>query len=332
MNMNHFESRRALRAFALPIGAIMLAFAWLPLNAEAGCPIQHSVSTKAGTAYHSNKRNVSPNNWVAAYKQHNKLNGSFGQAYAFSPSPRNPCGTIEWNDCVGTWTSGGRPPETWANARLCNISCTAPVRATDNQRSCPCPCFLGPGDDNQSIAGFSSTFTVLNGSTNVEVTPESGLRIVARQPLAEGQRPVSRFTITITNPSGTVMAEGSVELAVRGGSEGNVPEIIKTGMFSDAPFVVEGAADEFFVSLGPVAQRVVIDISGLDVDIETHSAGPESSLCNADINADAAVDFFDYLDFVVAFADQSAGSDFNGDQIVDFFDYLDFVEEFAAGC
>jgi len=54
--------------------------------------------------------------------------------------------------------------------------------------------------------------------------------------------------------------------------------------------------------------------------------------CAADFNADTAVDFFDYLDFVAAFSAGSPTADFNNDSTVDFFDYLDFVAAFSAGC
>ena len=54
--------------------------------------------------------------------------------------------------------------------------------------------------------------------------------------------------------------------------------------------------------------------------------------CDADVNTDGVLDFFDYLDFVEAFASEAAGADFNSDDVVDLFDYLDFVEVFATGC
>jgi uncharacterized membrane protein len=54
--------------------------------------------------------------------------------------------------------------------------------------------------------------------------------------------------------------------------------------------------------------------------------------CRADFNADTVVDFFDYLDFVDAFAAGSMTADFNADSVLDLFDYLDFVAAFAAGC
>jgi hypothetical protein len=54
--------------------------------------------------------------------------------------------------------------------------------------------------------------------------------------------------------------------------------------------------------------------------------------CLADINADGVIDFFDYLDFVDAYASQHTWVDFNHDGVLDFFDYLDFVDMFSRGC
>ena len=55
-------------------------------------------------------------------------------------------------------------------------------------------------------------------------------------------------------------------------------------------------------------------------------------VCPADFNMDRTVDFFDYLDFVQAFADEDPSADVNDDGQVDFFDYLDFVAAFGMGC
>lgn len=51
--------------------------------------------------------------------------------------------------------------------------------------------------------------------------------------------------------------------------------------------------------------------------------------CTANFNGDCAIDFFDYLDFVDAFAVNDPSADFNHDEIIDFFDYLDFVDAYA---
>jgi hypothetical protein len=58
----------------------------------------------------------------------------------------------------------------------------------------------------------------------------------------------------------------------------------------------------------------------------------DQRVCDANINADCVVDFFDYLDFVQMFSDEDPEADFNADGVVDFFDYLDFAAAFADGC
>ncbi len=75
--------------------------------------------------------------------------------------------------------------------------------------------------------------------------------------------------------------------------------------------------------LGPIAQALVTRIF-------VHAQPPSS--CSADFNGDDILDFFDYLDFVAAFAAQEPVADFNNDIVIDFFDYLDFVQAFSTGC
>lgn len=55
-------------------------------------------------------------------------------------------------------------------------------------------------------------------------------------------------------------------------------------------------------------------------------------ICASDFNDDGVTDFFDYLDFVDAFASNQPIADFNQDSVIDFFDYLDFVDVFSTGC
>ncbi|MDX2146132.1 MAG: hypothetical protein SFZ23_01315 [Planctomycetota bacterium] len=54
--------------------------------------------------------------------------------------------------------------------------------------------------------------------------------------------------------------------------------------------------------------------------------------CPADFNGDGQVDFFDFLDFSVAFSTEDLSADFNADFQVDFFDYLDFSAAFSSDC
>jgi hypothetical protein len=79
------------------------------------------------------------------------------------------------------------------------------------------------------------------------------------------------------------------------------------------------------------------DIASYDC-IVTNACGSATSnpaavtICLSDYNCDDSVDFFDYLDFVDAFATAAASADFNRDGVVDFYDYLDFVDAFSTGC
>lgn len=69
-----------------------------------------------------------------------------------------------------------------------------------------------------------------------------------------------------------------------------------------------------------------------DFDDGTSAVVMSQVFCPADFNHDAVTDFFDYLDFVTAFAAGESAADFNHDFVVDFFDYLDFVAAFSGGC
>lgn len=60
--------------------------------------------------------------------------------------------------------------------------------------------------------------------------------------------------------------------------------------------------------------------------------GVVSDRCPADFNNDGEADFFDYLDFVAAFDEESPAADFDGNGQIDFFDYLGFVEALSRGC
>jgi hypothetical protein len=64
----------------------------------------------------------------------------------------------------------------------------------------------------------------------------------------------------------------------------------------------------------------------------TASTPARLTVCAADFNCDSQADFFDYLDFAVAFDAEDPAADVNHDAQVDFFDYLDFVLSMDAGC
>jgi hypothetical protein len=85
---------------------------------------------------------------------------------------------------------------------------------------------------------------------------------------------------------------------------------------------------------GPGAANVISSWTGGTggINYRINMTGVCFAGCSADFNGDGIVDFFDYLDFVQAFAGNDPSADFNADGIIDFFDYLDFVQAFASGC
>lgn len=59
---------------------------------------------------------------------------------------------------------------------------------------------------------------------------------------------------------------------------------------------------------------------------------PDTTGCQADLNSDGALDFFDVLRFLELFTEGSPQADFTGEGEIDFFDVLSFLDQFAAGC
>ncbi len=113
------------------------------------------------------------------------------------------------------------------------------------------------------------------------------------------------------------------------------------------PFTYQWRKNGFPVLLSdnPTAQSAsLVFLSVTEFDngdytcIVSNSCGDTTSntatlrVCPSDFNCDTTVDFFDYLDFVSAFASNEPAADFNVDTVIDFFDYLDFVAAFSTGC
>lgn len=87
-----------------------------------------------------------------------------------------------------------------------------------------------------------------------------------------------------------------------------------------------------FVEAQAVADPSVVIDPSYEFRDQYYLVQSRNLYCPSDFNTDAVVDFFDYLDFVAAFAGADPRADFNRDSVVDFFDYLDFVNAFSAGC
>jgi hypothetical protein len=125
-----------------------------------------------------------------------------------------------------------------------------------------------------------------------------------------------------------VQRDGSLVPLLRRGSE-----------FEYAPGQV-GTITEFMVaphSLGAVTPNVAMNARGelaltVKVDGLIESIVMARIECRADVNADKALDLFDYLVFQGLFAQHDPRADFTGDDILDIFDFFRFLNEFGAGC
>ena len=169
---------------------------------------------------------------------------------------------------------------------------------------------VGAVQANGAIASFSSDGPTTDGRLKPEV-------------LARGQ---STWTVSPTNDTGFVAPSGtsmSTPLAAGAGAcilqahPGLTVRSMRRVLFATATdFVANGVPD-------PLSIRGYGIIDAL---------GALRGACPADFNGDGQADFFDYLDFVGAYASEHPSADFNGDGQIDFFDYLDFVEAYSEGC
>jgi len=102
----------------------------------------------------------------------------------------------------------------------------------------------------------------------------------------------------------------------------------------DAPPIVAGGFAGFIVSDG--VSKVVVtplgDFDGLngmdDVQVATQPIG----LCDADLNCDGTLNFFDVSAFIAAYTAMDPRADFTGDGQFNFFDVSAFIAQYSAGC
>lgn len=89
-----------------------------------------------------------------------------------------------------------------------------------------------------------------------------------------------------------------------------------------------------FGNLDPGSHEVTMiaieDSGNTNVITETIIIGGE--VCEADLNSDGELDFFDISQFLTLFSAQDPAADFSGDGAIDFFDISGFLSLFSAGC
>ncbi|MDX2147637.1 MAG: hypothetical protein SFZ23_08960 [Planctomycetota bacterium] len=106
------------------------------------------------------------------------------------------------------------------------------------------------------------------------------------------------------------------ELNANGDPIVSTRRVLMTGLSGAEGGARDPVTGDFLFSTFGGGNRVIV-VNGFNLD------------CRANFNFDCAIDFFDYLDFVEAFAADQPEGDFDGSGVVDFFDYLEFVQEFS---
>ncbi len=243
---------------------------------------------------------------------HTALAQSWNSASDFSPTA-NP---------NGAWSLG------WATSR--------PVGLIAFQLS-PVPSQSIPGFPTWLPVGRSLPFCFKNATSqpilyaNDPVCPPG---IMGVHPDGDGANAVLRWTAPFT---GSVLVNahfGTTTLDPTGNTVDVA--VIHSGVLINSANPPRGRGHSYF-SVINVSENDTLDFS-VGNGGNGHSDDSTSIdiqlvyICPADFNQDGTTDFFDYLDFVAAFADNQLSADFNQDGIIDFFDYLDFVDVFASEC
>ncbi len=162
---------------------------------------------------------------------------------------------------------------------------------------------VGPGGivTVANSGGFNTTFTgVVNAAIAGTLTSQYG-RIV-----------VSSFDATLS---------GTLNIAFAGAYQ---PPVVSTFNIVTVNQPASSIIGGFSTTVMPPPG---VDGKNFMFNDSRHITFAFSSL--ADYNSDTIVDFFDYLDFVNDFSNQTGGADFNLDGVIDFFDYLDFLVIFS---
>jgi thermitase len=172
---------------------------------------------------------------------------------------------------------------------------------------------------------LAQVFTV-SATNNIDAFASFSSRGVEVDISAPGEAVYSSYA-TSTNPntytylSGTSMATPHVA-----GLAGLLFSINPNLTPAQVRSIIETTSDD----KGPVGRDN--DFGHGRINAARAAAAARDTLCSADFDGNGRLDFFDYLDFVNAYANRLPGGDFDGNGTFDFFDYLDFVEAFDAGC
>jgi hypothetical protein len=201
--------------------------------------------------------------------------------------------------------------------------------------------FAGASDFNLISTGSSDAFegqdfaTISNRSMD-DNSDIDYLRIVTGEPVT--------MTLSLT-PTG-----GSYQFTAQGGGGGG--SFFDASSVADLKFTVaneitatlltvddngDGQAEVGVIDL-PEAGTYYIVVDGDNTNniqlyvLSVFFATLEVETCEADLNGDGSLDFFDVSAFLIAFAANDPIADFSGDGSFDFFDVAEFLSQFGAGC
>ena len=75
-----------------------------------------------------------------------------------------------------------------------------------------------------------------------------------------------------------------------------------------------------------------LDVDPLSGSLSASFEITSESICEADLNDDGLLDFFDISAFLTAFGNNDPIADFSDDGVYDFFDVSAFLSLYSAGC
>jgi len=279
-----------------------------------------------------------------AYKSHftgNQANGDGGAIYiSAGKAIINRCSIFQNEALNGGGVYAGNAAVDMLNTTFyLNLSFWegGAVRAVSNQPVRMLHCTLleneaGIFADNDSAGGFDSTGASVQAIIKSSVLANNTfdgktIDIAGGFALADHSLMTNLGNATFETLT-SVMAGDNPEFL---GTPVQLGTTFAFSMMPTSPIIDAGATGEIpaFDQLGYYR---LIDGDGDTVLAPDMGAYELGSPCQADMNNDGSLDFFDISAFLLAFSSQDPSADFQTDGMFDFFDISHFLSLFSAGC
>jgi hypothetical protein len=102
-------------------------------------------------------------------------------------------------------------------------------------------------------------------------------------------------------------------------TDGDTSEILPIDFLGNARFMDDPDTTDTGIGADPIVDAGAIEYQ-------------PATVCDADLNADGVLNFFDVSAFLQGYNAMSAQADFNNDGVWNFFDVSAFLQAFNAGC